>query len=147
MAALRHTCSGWFAGQRRRRRSQRLVAESFEAWRPSERASIAATRRSTTLSKLERAFLRLLENSGLPLPATNRPAGGRFVDCRWPSQRLTVELDGHRYHRSRHAWEQDRRREREAYARGDRFRRFTWDDVTRWAPATLAELRVVLTAL
>ena len=65
----------------------------------------------------------------LPLPNTNRPAGGRYVDCRWPDHALTVELDGYRYHSSRHAWEHDRRREREAYARGDDFRRYTYGDV------------------
>jgi hypothetical protein len=31
----------------------------------------------TTLSKLEREFLALLRSAGLPLPRTNRPAGGR----------------------------------------------------------------------
>jgi hypothetical protein len=82
-----------------------------------------------TLSELERRFLALLADQGLPLPNTNRPAGGRRVDCRWPEQRLTVELDSYRYHRTRYAWEQDRRREREAYARGDDFRRYTWGDV------------------
>jgi hypothetical protein len=65
-----------------------------------------------TLSPLERRFLALLRRHGLPLPETNRPAGSRRVDCRWTGHRLTVELDGYRYHRSRHAWEQDRRRER-----------------------------------
>jgi very-short-patch-repair endonuclease len=63
-----------------------------------------------TLSKLEARFLHLLREEGLPLPQTNTRASGRRVDCRWPQHRLTVELDGYRYHRSRHAWEQDRRR-------------------------------------
>jgi Transcriptional regulator, AbiEi antitoxin len=75
-----------------------------------------------TLSRLEAAFLSRLKAASLTLPETNRSAGGRRVDCRWPEHRLTVELDGYRYHRSRHAWEQDRRRERQAYARGDQFR-------------------------
>ena len=79
-----------------------------------------------TLSALERRFLQLLDADGLPLPYTNRPAGGRRVDCRWPEQRLTVELDSYRFHNSRHSWEQDRRREREARARGDEFRRYTY---------------------
>ena len=78
-----------------------------------------------TLSTLERKFLARLRAAGLPLPLTNRVAGGRRVDCRWPDHRLTVEVDGYRFHRSRHAWEQDRRREREARARGDEFRRYT----------------------
>jgi hypothetical protein len=97
-----------------------------------------------TLSKSERRFLDLLSENGLPLPETNRPAGGRRVDCRWPDRHLTVELDSYRYHRSRHAWEQDRRREREAHARGDEFRRYTYGDVLEHPAAMLSELRALL---
>ena len=81
---------------------------------------------------------------GLPLPQTNKRAHGRRVDCRWPDRRLTVELDSYRYHRSRHAWEQDRRREREARARGDEFRRYTYGDVLESPRLMLAELRALL---
>jgi hypothetical protein len=97
-----------------------------------------------TLSTLERSFLRMLRAEGLPLPVTNRPAGGRRVDCRWPEARLTVELDSYQFHRSRHAWEQDRRREREAHARGDDFRRYTYGDVCEEPRLMLAELRNLL---
>ena len=97
-----------------------------------------------TLSRLESGFLERLRDAGLVLPKTNRPAGGRRVDCRWPEQRLTVELDSYRYHSSRHAWEQDRRREREARARGDEFRRYTYGDVFERPRLMLAELRALL---
>jgi Transcriptional regulator, AbiEi antitoxin len=97
-----------------------------------------------TLSELERAFLRRLKVAGLPLPQTNKPAHGRRVDCRWPDRRLTVELDSYRYHHSRHAWEEDRRREREARARGDEFRRYTYGDVVERPRLMLAELRELL---
>jgi Transcriptional regulator, AbiEi antitoxin len=97
-----------------------------------------------TLSALERRFLERLRENRLPLPTTNKSAGGRRVDCRWPEHRLTVELDSYRYHRSRHAWELDRRREREARARGDEFRRYTHDDVFEQPKAMLAELRGLL---
>ena len=97
-----------------------------------------------SLSALERRFLALLRAAGLPLPVTNRPAGGRYVDCRWVGKRLTVELDGYRYHNSRHAWELDRRREREAYARGDDFRRYTYGDVFETPEPMLCELRPIL---
>ena len=93
---------------------------------------------------LERGFIATLRKHRLPLPETNRPAGGRFVDCRWPERKLTVELDGYRYHSSRHAWEQDRRREREAYGRGDQFRRYTWADVFEDQEPMLRELRALL---
>jgi hypothetical protein len=66
------------------------------------------------------------------------------VDCRWPTHSLTVELDGYRYHRSRHAWEQDRRREREARARGDDFRRYTYGDVLESPDLMLAELKKLI---
>jgi very-short-patch-repair endonuclease len=93
-----------------------------------------------TLSPLERRFLEFLREHELPLPRTNRPAGAYHVDCRWPDRRLTVELDSYRFHHSRHAWEQDRRRERDARARGDEFRRYTWADVFEQPAPMLAEL-------
>ncbi len=97
-----------------------------------------------TLSKLEKRFLDRLKAAVLPLPITNRPAGTKRVDCRWPKHCLTVELDSYRYHSSRHAWEQDRRREREAHARGDDFRRYTWGDVFESPEQMLRELRGLL---
>jgi very-short-patch-repair endonuclease len=93
-----------------------------------------------TLSKLEARFLVLLRDAGLPLPVTNRLAGTHRVDCRWPEHRLTVELDGYRFHNSRHSWEQDRHREREARARGDDFRRYTWGDMEENPASMLREL-------
>jgi very-short-patch-repair endonuclease len=95
---------------------------------------------AVSLSALERRFREPLCEHGLPLPVMNRDVDGRRIDCRWPERRLTVELDGYRFHRSRHAWEQDRRREREAYARGDEFRRYTFGDVVEDPAGTLAEL-------
>lgn len=97
-----------------------------------------------SLSRLESRFLERLRDAGLPLPETNRPAGGRRVDCRWPNHRLTVELDSYRYHQSRHAWEQDRQREREARSRGDEFRHYTWFDVNEQPAPMLTDLRRLL---
>jgi hypothetical protein len=99
-----------------------------------------------TLSALEGGFLDLLAAERLPVPVTNRPRGAYRVDCHWPAHRLTVELDSYRFHRTRHAWEQDRRRERDAHARGDHHRRYTYGDVFDDPRAMLAELRVLLGA-
>jgi hypothetical protein len=96
------------------------------------------------LSELERGFIAVLREEQLPLPETNRPAGSFYVDCRWPEHRLTVELDSFRYHNSRRSWEQDRRREREARARGDEFRRYTWADVFEQSRLMRADLRGLL---
>ena len=97
-----------------------------------------------TLSRLESRFIELLVREGLALPRTNRRAGGRRVDARWSEPALTVELDSYRFHSSRHAWEQDRRREREARARGDEFRRYTYGDVLEDPRLMLAELRALV---
>jgi Transcriptional regulator, AbiEi antitoxin len=99
-----------------------------------------------TLSNLESQFLKLVKEAGLPPPVTNRVASGRRVDCRWPEHRLTVELDSYRFHNSRHAWDQDRLREREARARGDDCRRYAWSDVFEDPALMLAELRELLAA-
>jgi hypothetical protein len=99
-----------------------------------------------TLSKLERAFLDVLRAAGLPRPLTNRHIDGRYVDCRWPEYSLTIELDSYRYHHTRHACELDRRREREARARGDEFRRYTHGDVTGDRTLMLAELQALLSS-
>ena len=109
--------------------------EALLARRPNTRgaAKLRAVLRGdakVTLSKLESAFLALLANERLPLPDTNRPAGGRRVDCRWPKLKLTVELDSYRYHNSRHAWEQDRR--------------YTYGDVLESPRLMIDELRRLL---
>ena len=98
-----------------------------------------------TLSALERRFLEPLRENGLELPQRNGPAGAHRVDCRWPARRLIVELDSYRFDHSRHAREQDRRRERDARARGDELRRYTWDDVFDAPRQMLEELRGMIT--
>jgi hypothetical protein len=97
-----------------------------------------------SLSRLESSFIAAIRRARLPLPETNRRIDGRYVDCRWPQNRLTIELDSYRYHQSRHAWEQDRQREREARLRGDEFRRYTWSDVAEDPEPMLADLRRLL---
>jgi very-short-patch-repair endonuclease len=96
------------------------------------------------LSKLERRFVKLMRQNGFPKPEVNRLAGGRRVDCRWPEHRLTVELDSYTFHRSRHAWEMDRRRERQARARGDDFIRYTYGDVFETPAVVVRELSRIL---
>ena len=97
-----------------------------------------------TLSGLERRFLELLREAGLPLPRTNRVAGAHRVDCRWPEYRLTVELDGYRYHNTRYGWEQDRERERAADAREETHRRYTHEDVFNNPEPMLTQLKRLL---
>lgn len=71
-----------------------------------------------TRSELERRFLALLESAGLPRPSVNVFAAGHEVDMLWPAQRLVVELDGYEYHRTRAAFERDRRRDEDLKVAG-----------------------------
>ena len=98
------------------------------------------------LSELERGFIALLRKHNLPLPKTNIPKDGHWVDCRWPDRNLTVELDTYRYHSTRHAWERDQKRERKARARCDDYRRYVWGDVFEAPAELIAELSPALTA-
>ncbi len=102
--------------------------------------SIMSGEVQVALSKLERRFRDLLRTARLPIPVMNKVAGERRVDCRWPDHRLTVELNSYRYHNSRHSWQGDYDRAREAYARGDEFRQYTWRDVFEDPSRMMAEL-------
>jgi hypothetical protein len=97
------------------------------------------------LSKLEKRFIELLIEWGFPVPDTNRIVDGRYVDCRWGDRKLTVELVSFKFHNSRHSWDADYEREREAYARDDAFRRYTYKDVFEDPTRMHAELEKLLT--
>jgi hypothetical protein len=98
-----------------------------------------------SLSALERRFNKLLREAGLPLPITNKQTDSYRIDCRWTDPPLTAELDSYRYHNSRHSWERDREREREARKRGDEFRRYSWEDVYKRPHEVLEDLTPLLT--
>ena len=103
-------------------------------------------RMPVTLSALERKFLERLDEARLPRPDdVNRRVKEQRIDCRWRGPRVTVELDSYRWHNSREAFEADRRRDREAYARGDEPRRYTYGDVYEDPTLMLAELDGLLT--
>jgi hypothetical protein len=51
-----------------------------------------------TNSPVEREFLALCEESGIPRPLVNARVCGFKVDCYWPSHRVVVELDGGKGH-------------------------------------------------
>jgi very-short-patch-repair endonuclease len=66
--------------------------------------------RSYTRSDLEEMFLRFAAEAGLPRPETNAFVEGFEVDCVWREQKLVIEVDGWETHRTRAAFERDRRK-------------------------------------
>jgi hypothetical protein len=99
-----------------------------------------------TRSDLEALFLQLCLDHGLPRPQVNRYDNGRELDFRWPRQRLVVETNGFRFHRSRAAFESDHRRRLELEAAGWRVISLTWRQVTDHPEDIADHLRRVLTA-
>jgi predicted transcriptional regulator of viral defense system len=85
-----------------------------------------------TWSELEERFLELTRSARVPEPQINAwitPADGEpaiRVDFIWRAQRLVVETDGHRFHRTRRAFEADRRRDQRLTVAGWRIVRVTW---------------------
>jgi hypothetical protein len=91
---------------------------------------------TATWSELEETFLKLIRDAGLPDPEVNAwidPRDGEppiRADFVWRPQRLVVETDGHKYHRTRQAFEHDRRRDQRLVAAGWRLLRITWRQAT-----------------
>ena len=74
----------------------------------------------------ERRLRRLLRQSRLPQPRTNRHAAGHSVDFLWEEQKLVVEFDGFQFHGHRRAFEHDRRKDVDLANAGYQVLRFTW---------------------
>jgi len=79
-----------------------------------------------TRSEAERRLLELIRDAQLPAPEVNARICGLQVDLLWRGQRLVVEIDGHRFHGHRGAFEHDRKRDQMLVAAGYRVIRVTW---------------------
>ncbi|MGI8624837.1 MAG: AbiEi antitoxin N-terminal domain-containing protein [Solirubrobacteraceae bacterium] len=97
-----------------------------------------------TRSALEDLFLPLLRRARLPLPALNVYVQGLQVDAVWRGERVTVELDGRRYHDTDTRYESDRARDSHLAAHGFLVLRFTYRRLERDGLAVVAELAAVL---
>src|SRR3954447_22671611 len=101
-----------------------------------------------TRSELERAFLRLCRDAGLPRPEVNATLfiDGRLVDgdALWRQEKVIVELDGAAVHATSRAFHADRRRDTALIADGYVVARLTWHRVTAERRRTADELRRIL---
>ena len=97
-----------------------------------------------TRSEGERRLKALCKAAGLPLPQMNARVAGWEVDAFWPAQRLVVEVDGYKYHRTRRRFESDRRKDAALLVAGYRVVRITWRRLRYESYAVAAELAVLL---
>lgn len=100
-------------------------------------------------SYLERAFLRLLDEHGLPRPLTQQVLGRTRqrlirVDFRFPETNVIVEVLGFRYHRSREQMALDAERMNALIAQGYAPYQFTYEQVMDHPKHTIATLRTAL---
>jgi very-short-patch-repair endonuclease len=84
-----------------------------------------------TRSRFEERMLELCRRFELPAPDVNQPIHGYTADFVWREARLIVETDGWRAHRTRTAFERDRRRDADLLAAGWPVVRITWAQLTR----------------
>jgi len=78
-----------------------------------------------TRSWLERRFLKLVREAGLPIPSVNVFVAGFELDMYWECERFAVELDGYKFHSNRASFERDPRRQEELKLAGIEMVRFT----------------------
>jgi hypothetical protein len=101
-------------------------------------------------SWLERRFLQLCADAGLPRPATQQVvsrAGDRLVrvDCRFPGTRVVIELLGYRWHRTKDQLARDAERTNAMVLAGLAPFQFTDDQVTLEPERVAADTHAALT--
>lgn len=97
-----------------------------------------------TRSDFERDLLALVRRAGVRPPQTNARLNGYEVDALWREERLVVELDGFRFHRSRRAFERDRRKSAELQTAGYRVLQITWRQLRERPEAVVAQISTAL---
>lgn len=94
-----------------------------------------------TKSELEARFRNLCRDHGIPSPEVNVLVGGFEVDCLWRQQRLIVELDGARFHRSPGQLHEDKERTAALEDLGFRVLRLSWRMVEQESSTAAARVR------
>ena len=97
-----------------------------------------------TRSEAERRLKRLLKAANLELPVFNRPLLGYTPDAFWARQRVTVEVDGYRFHGHRQAFERDHVRDAHFASAGYLVLRFTWRQLTEKPYEVVATIAATL---
>jgi len=97
-----------------------------------------------TRSELEAKFLKLLRHHRLPQPEVNVRVDRHLVDFLWRRERLIVEVDGWKAHRTRSAFEEDRARDARLSLSGYTVLRFTWRQVETDAKRVARTVRELL---
>jgi very-short-patch-repair endonuclease len=96
---------------------------------------------TATKSELEERMLALCDRHGLSRPRVNAWIEGLEVDFLFAAEKLVVEADSYKYHRSRRAFERDRERDAILARAGYRTLRFTDRQMRRQASEVAQTIR------
>ncbi|MGH2940107.1 MAG: AbiEi antitoxin N-terminal domain-containing protein [Solirubrobacterales bacterium] len=94
-----------------------------------------------TRSGLERRFLEVVREAGLPEPAMNLFVEGHEIDAYWADHRFGVELDVYETHGSRLSFEEDRERDDQLLLAGIETTRVTGPRLDREPGAVVDSVR------
>jgi very-short-patch-repair endonuclease len=94
-----------------------------------------------TRSDIEKRFLEVVREAGLPMPSMNCFVGGYEIDAWWESARFGVELDIYETHGSRLSFEEDRERDDELLLAGIETTRVTGPRLAREPEAVVESVR------
>jgi very-short-patch-repair endonuclease len=97
-----------------------------------------------TRSELERRFLAFCRTYDLPAPEVNTKMYGYTVDAVWREQRVAVEVDGLKGHRTPAQLESDHQRDLVLRRNGYIVLRYTWRQVTKRPDEVATDLRRAL---
>ncbi len=135
------------------RRLRRRIVDDLPGNAPNRRALIGAMVDTGGESALERRFLAIVRQAGLPRPLLQRTyrSGTRTmarVDAEFAGG-LIIEVAGHGTHSTRLQRQRDAQRHTELTLRGNHVITFTYDDVygrPQWVLGTLRTARVAIAA-
>jgi hypothetical protein len=94
-----------------------------------------------TRSGIERRFLEVVKEAGIPTPAMNLFVAGYEIDAYWADHRFGVELDIYETHGSRLSFEEDRERDDELLHSGIETTRVTGPRLAREPDAVVESVR------
>ena len=96
-----------------RRELERVLARHRGCRGAARLAAVVGDEDAMTLtrSKREKAFLKLIRQSGLPIPETNVKLGPWEPDFLWRRERLVVEIDGYNFHTGPAVFRRDREKD------------------------------------
>ncbi len=100
--------------------------------------------RGFTRKEAERRLRLLLRRAGLGPTATNTEVHGFEVDVLFAPRKLILEMDGYASHRTRRAFERDRRRDAILTAAGYRTIRLTWRQIDEQPEHVIATIAAAL---